>query len=286
MPGEISDVVEVVLGSRPNASVLVQDGAIAKSQSAAPGRRFKPKAVETHRYQVIAADLEREILAGQHAIGSLLPTEAELAQRYAVSRFTVREGLRQLSRLGLVKRRQGLGTIVESRAPIDRFVQKLQSLEEVMQYPPTELHVLQKSKIRLTRGEARIVGAEHGETWVRVEGVRRSAGTAGVVCAATLWLRPEFAAILGTDDLIRSPVHGRIERGFGVRIERVDVSLVSDLLSETESRMLGVAAASPAMRVVRRYADAKGRALQVSRDAHPADRFSYQVKFERDGAAP
>ena len=143
---------------------------------------------EPPRYQMIAYDLEEEIRDGYRPIGGMLPTEAELVQRFDVSRFTVREALRQLERLGLIKRRQGAGTIVVSRAPAERFTQKLQSLDHLLQYAPSHLHVAKLRKVRLTRNDARLLQTGHRETWLRADGVRRSAGTGSILCAATLWL--------------------------------------------------------------------------------------------------
>ncbi len=47
-------------------------------------------------------------------VGDRLPTEAELAQQYAVSRTTARRALDELRRMGYVERRPGLGTFVST----------------------------------------------------------------------------------------------------------------------------------------------------------------------------
>lgn len=48
-------------------------------------------------------------------VGDKLPSEAALAQRFGVSRPTIREALRVLSHLGLVESRSGAGTFVARR---------------------------------------------------------------------------------------------------------------------------------------------------------------------------
>lgn len=62
-------------------------------------------------FQVIADSLRREIRT-QHAAGDRLPTEKELAARFEVSVFTVREALAVLVYEGLLDRRRRRGTIV------------------------------------------------------------------------------------------------------------------------------------------------------------------------------
>ncbi len=63
-------------------------------------------------WRQIANRLQQDIATGIRAPGSRLPTEAELSQRFAVNRHTVRRALEELSRGGLVRIEQGRGTFV------------------------------------------------------------------------------------------------------------------------------------------------------------------------------
>ena len=62
--------------------------------------------------------IRARILAGTFPIGSRLPSENELAQRFRLSRQTVRQALSTLVRENLLERRQGSGTYV-SRTALD-----------------------------------------------------------------------------------------------------------------------------------------------------------------------
>jgi GntR family transcriptional repressor for pyruvate dehydrogenase complex len=62
----------------------------------------------------VAQALTREIRAGRPAPGERLPTEAALAERFAVSRTVLREAVSRLKSLGLVESRQGSGVYVLS----------------------------------------------------------------------------------------------------------------------------------------------------------------------------
>ena len=64
-------------------------------------------------WRQIGARLREEIEAGQPHPGARLPTEAQLAQRFAVNRHTVRRALDELARDGLVRVEQGRGAFVE-----------------------------------------------------------------------------------------------------------------------------------------------------------------------------
>lgn len=58
-------------------------------------------------YQAVQQALEEAILSGELAPGQPLPTETELAEKFGVTRHTVREGMRALEQSGLVKRDAG-----------------------------------------------------------------------------------------------------------------------------------------------------------------------------------
>src|SRR5689334_11193481 len=60
----------------------------------------------------VIEQLREQIMAGTWAIGSRIPTEAELAQLTGTSRNTVREAVQSLVHSGLLERRQGSGTYV------------------------------------------------------------------------------------------------------------------------------------------------------------------------------
>src|SRR5690242_21711670 len=59
------------------------------------------------RYLAVANSLIAAISQGRYPVGSTLPTEHELCERFGISRFTAREALRQLLDAGLVVRQIG-----------------------------------------------------------------------------------------------------------------------------------------------------------------------------------
>jgi len=74
------------------------------------------------QYQLIAHTLMKRVRDGEHAIGSLLPTERALGEKFGVSRITIRAALAELERRGMVSRRPGVGTRVEATGERNNFV--------------------------------------------------------------------------------------------------------------------------------------------------------------------
>jgi len=73
------------------------------------------KPVEKQRVaEEVAEQLRALILGGQYPPGSKLPPERELSKRLRVNRASLREALKKLEHLGLVRIRQGDGTRVQN----------------------------------------------------------------------------------------------------------------------------------------------------------------------------
>ncbi len=63
-------------------------------------------------YRQLAQRLREAIARARLAKGSLLPSEHELAERFGVSRITVRQALHKLEADGLIRRQRPEGTVV------------------------------------------------------------------------------------------------------------------------------------------------------------------------------
>ncbi|HBH3693287.1 TPA: trehalose operon repressor [Clostridioides difficile] len=64
------------------------------------------------KFYEIYLDLEKDIRNNVYAIGELLPTEVKLAQKYQVSRETIRKAQALLLEKGFIQKKQGKGAIV------------------------------------------------------------------------------------------------------------------------------------------------------------------------------
>lgn len=102
------------------------------SSAAAPSRQVPPGA---NLPDQVADVIASEIRAGRPAAGEKLPTEAALAQRFAVSRTVVREAVSRLKSLGLVDSRQGSGLYVKEAGfpPLHFDASSVVSLQAVLQ---------------------------------------------------------------------------------------------------------------------------------------------------------
>src|SRR5215510_4204176 len=110
-----------------------------KSQSGGPKALRKSAAPAIARageplYLQVVRALKDEIVSGVYPVGSQLPTEEELCERFSVSRYTVREALRRLREDSLVSSRQGQGTTVVPPRPSDSFVHEVMSINDLVAF--------------------------------------------------------------------------------------------------------------------------------------------------------
>ena len=97
------------------------------------------KVKKTRIYETIALQIKARIDSGELRRGDMLPSEADLAEQFGVSRGSIREALRMLEMLGLVESQTGKRTIVTGSL-IDTVSENLKSLGEVDSSEAMHLH--------------------------------------------------------------------------------------------------------------------------------------------------
>ena len=75
----------------------------------------------TTNHARVVEQLGRDIVSGRFDTGALLPGDAELAQRFHVSRTVLREALKTLDAKGLISPRVRIGTSIRARAEWNHF---------------------------------------------------------------------------------------------------------------------------------------------------------------------
>lgn len=239
------------------------------------------------RYQQLSAVLAREIRDGQHPVGSLLPPEPQLCQRFGVSRHTLREAVRKLCEQGLVTRHQGIGTRVKASTGAQRYVAALGSLQELMQYTQqTRLKRLAHRWVVTDAALARQLRCEAGERWLEIEACRFPAAGDEPIAHMHIYVRPESESLLADLDDGSAWFFGLVEKHGGERIVEVHQVVGAIAIGAASARVLGVKPRTPGLLVRRYYLGTGSRLLSVSLNAYPAERFELAThwRLESDAA--
>ena len=239
-------------------------------------------AVRQPLYMKIAHKLTKGIDAKQFAIGSLLPTEEELCAKFDVSRHTIREAIRHMRAQGLLSARRGIGTRVETRNTQTSYSQSLHSLSQVMQYDDkTILKVESSSRVTADAVLAERLGSGVGKTWVRVQGIRRSADKKTPTAWTNIYIDKAFGGVAKDPDVAKTPIYTLIERKYGETVGEIQQDIEATLIPKELATALGVKAGTPALLITRRYFVAGGRLMEVTFNLHPGGRFTYSMRLKR-----
>ena len=225
-------------------------------------------------------------------MGARLPTELEMCEHFQISRFTAREAVRVLSSAGLITRRQRIGTVVIATPADARYTHAVSSVDDLFQYAQdTELRLMFVGKAALAKDKASRFGVAVGEEWVHALGMRHGSPAAAAkgeapqagrpICITRLYLNPELKGIEARLRERKTAVYAIIEREFGVTIQRVEQDLQSVALDADDAANLGAFAGSPALLIVRRYFDDRGRLMEVAENIHPGERFTYRMQLRK-----
>lgn len=237
------------------------------------------------RYRELADRLQESIRDGRHPVGSVLPGELELVARHRVSRHTVREALRCLEELGLIRRGRGVGTVVTADRPERTHVQHLGSPGEWMRYPEgSKLEVIDTAVVTADAALAVSLQARRGSRWHRVSTLRRLGDGVTVIGWSDIYLPPRHAALATAVGRRRGMLYEALEQRYGTRVAEVAVEIHAGLVPASRAMQLAVPIGSPSLRVTRRYRDAAGRLLFVTVAEHPAERFTYAFELTRGAA--
>jgi GntR family transcriptional regulator len=238
------------------------------------------------RYQQLTAQLALEIGAGRYPVGSLLPPEPVLCQRFAVSRHTVREAVRQLCEQGLVSRHQGVGTRVRARQPQKEYVASLSSLGDLMAYAQqTTLKLLGSRNLMANAALARQLRCGEGEQWLELDTCRYGVEGGEPIVHMRVFVRPECHGIREAVERRGAWIYGLVEKYGGERILQAQQIVGAVAVPAASARVLGVKARSPGMLVRRFYLGRQDRLLSASLNVYPVGRFEFTTTWRLEEGA-
>jgi GntR family transcriptional regulator len=230
------------------------------------GRR--PSLVEQVREGLL-----NELVAGGLEPGAKLPNENVLAERFAVSRATVREAVLSLLEAGYLARRHGSGTYVTSvprtKHPLETTVSYTAMIQDAGRKPGET--VLSKSVREPTDAERGTLGLAAGGQVLEVERVRLASRRPVIYSRDRI---PE--GLLGAVASLDSSLYAALERA-GHPVARASARLMPTVATARLSRLLAVKRGTPLLHIDQVDYDQRGRAVMLSYEWHVADAFELIV---------
>ena len=206
--------------------------------------------------------------------GDPLPSEAELCERFSVSRMTVRQALQELTNDGLVERRRGQGTFVAHR-PVHRRPGVFLSFTEEMGRRGMQAtsRLLAAGMDDPHRAEVLDLGLAPDQQVVRIARVRLADGVPVALEEAALV--PELRGVLD-EDLGGGSLHDALARR-GVIATRATGTITARLARANETELLDLAPQSALLVELRILFDQEGRVFERTETRYAADRYVIDV---------
>lgn len=233
-----------------------------------------PASVQT-KYGTITASLREELRTTP--VGVRLPTEREMAERFKVSRMTLRQALDELESEGRIERVRGSGTF--TRLPTVSMGPTLTSFTEDMRARGLEpsSRLLGFTRQQADPAVRRELGLKTEATIVWMERLRFADGEP--ICLEVAQFPVRLQPLLEAADLEQS-VHDALRAG-GVAPTSLVRHVRAIVVGERESLLLHLPVCAPALEVVDVFADASGRPIQYARSRYRFDRYEVQVALDR-----
>ena len=233
-------------------------------------KRKRPSLVEQVREGLL-----EDLLGGQLEPGAKLPNENELADRFAVSRATVREAVLGLMDAGYLARRHGSGTYVTSqprtRHPLETTVSYTAMIREAGHKPGED--VLRKGLRPPTNEERTQLDLDEGESLIEVERVRL-AGRRPVIYSRDRIPKSLLGEV--TDNALDSSLYEILESA-GHPVARASAQLIPTLADAKLAKLLAIKRGTPLLHIDQVDYDERGRAVMLSHEWHVADAFELIV---------
>lgn len=224
-------------------------------------------------YRRIAAELRALIAKGAFE-GRRLPSENELAQRYDVSRGTVRQAFAALREEGLLVSRRGARRDVVA-TPVQSFNQlrSFSAFARAAGSTPSARAVafVRRLATEQERDELDLGGGEHVRVMTRV---RLLDGRPVMVERTTF--PDEVGRLLVHEDAETGSITTALE-AHGVRFEHADHLVSAVAATAEDAGLLGVEPGRPLLRVLRRTTNPTGAPVEWSDDRYVGDWMAFSV---------
>ncbi|HLV73245.1 GntR family transcriptional regulator [Actinomadura hallensis] len=236
-------------------------------------------------YTVLARELRTQILQGRYADGRRLPTEAELAERYRVSRQTVRRAFQDLVAEGMVYRVPGRGTFATPRRERG-YLRQFGSIDDLMGLSAdTRMQIIAPLRRRVdvnAAGRLRLP-----DDVVHVVVFRRlHEGTP--FCVTTVALPPGVARSLASVPELTAPgatsdqtIIGLLDARLKAPIAEAEQSITVALADDETAEHLGCDPGHPLLKIDRLYLDTTGAPVELAVSHFLPELHSYRTNLRR-----
>lgn len=239
----------------------------------------------TPLYHRIYAVMRERIVNDYYVQTMPVPSEAELAETFAVSRITIRKAMEMLTTEGLITRTRGRGTFVTARAQENRLNRAVVSnINSLFSYLNDVGKSTRLKVVCLDRGEAppricsqlQISPATELVRSVRVRMLERKPYSLSMA-----YLLPDVGGSFSRKDLATTNMIDLVHQA-GAVVEQVEQVLTATIADAYAARNLEIPIGAPLMQVNRLFFNDRMTPFYAAEILYRADRYEYHVSLKRE----
>lgn len=237
-------------------------------------------------YVQLSTTLQDIIASGRLSAGEQLPSEAQLAEQYRVSRHVVRQALQRLVVEGRVTVHKGSGYFV-NRPRVRRPLPTLTSFTTAMAKTGAHVttRVVRQAVDQVTGQRADRLCMPGEDTAVALVRVGSLDGEACTVLRG--WYPMRHAGVLLSQDLTERSVYGVLKERDGVEPGYAESVLSIGFVNQEESELLAVPEGTALLQLESWTWARDGAVVEFSVGSYRADRFEFSIdRRYPEGEAP
>ncbi|WP_369973616.1 GntR family transcriptional regulator [Prauserella sp. PE36] len=232
-----------------------------------------PTPKHTQLREILRRMVERELPPG-----SAIPSERELAERYDVSRLTVRTAIGKLVDEGLLSRVRGKGTFTAAgRMELQLYLMSFTADMRRRGLVPTTRSLGAASEIPPPSTAAALGLAGNEEAL----GIRRLRLADGVPLAVERgWYHPRAVpGLLGLD--LTGSLYAQLAEHYDIRFDHAWQTVWAESADRETARLLGIRTAGPLL-VFRRISSMRGKPVEDMTSWYRGDQYQVTMKLDRN----
>ena len=235
----------------------------------------------TPRHEQISDHLRDKIESGDYKVDEKLPSENELADKFDVSRVTVRRSLQTLQNENLIYRRQGLGSFVKDNRSHQTFVRLTDFVEDMKRAGmEASSEVLGLKPVTAPEHICSQLKIEPNSTVVRLDRLRKGDGKP--IAFDITWLPMFYGQLIENFDLQDQTIYGIMEREYDIPVEKGFFRIEAENADDYLAKHLSVSEGTALLLIDRLSLTVGDKPIYYQKRYYRSDRIVYELMAERN----
>jgi GntR family transcriptional regulator len=231
-------------------------------------------------YLQIAEAIKTMLRDGTIPAGASMPPERVLAERFGVSRMTMRQANDLLEREGLIERQPGRGTFAIQNRIIKQEQETRSFSEEIRRrggVPSSRL--ISFRTMEATRSIAEYFGIAPGESIYEIQRVRLADGVP--IALESVQVPVAMCPHLERFNLVDHSFYQILEENYGIELARSEEEISAMQPTAQHKKLLALPRNAAVLHIKRRTFTSDGRPLELAATTYRGDLYTAQVNATR-----